>query len=248
MKKKTQPKQTKKNTRKRSSPTKHKTLNPFTRAHSTFDDNFIRSDTWRVFRIMSEFVEGFEGLSGVKNALSFFGSKAVAPHHPYYKLAHNSAFLLAKKGYSIMTGAGPGVMEAANKGADEAGGISIGLNILIPEQQTPNPYVNYLLEFRYFFIRKVVFTKYSQAFIVFPGGYGTLDELFESLALVQTERIKPIPIILVDSSFWKGLSHWLKDMLLAKGTIEKQDLALMHIVDTPEQILEVINDFYSNKI
>lgn len=217
------------------------------RTKLTFENDFIGKDSWRVFRIMSEFVEGFEGLSKIKNAVSFFGSKRIDKNHPYYQLAYQTAKLLAKKGYSIITGAGPGIMEAANKGAYDAGGISVGLNILIPEQQIPNPYVNYLLEFRYFFVRKVMFAKYSRAFIVFPGGYGTLDELFETLALIQTHRINPFPIILVKRKYWQGLVEWFKKKLISEGTLIKEDLLLFKIVDKKEEVLEEIKKFYRRK-
>ena len=217
------------------------------RAKLTFKNDFIGRDSWRVFRIMSEFVEGFEGLSKIKNAVSFFGSKKLKRTHPYYKLAYKTAKLLAKNGYSIITGAGPGIMEAANRGAYEAGGVSVGLNILIPEQQTPNPYVNYLLEFRYFFVRKVMFAKYSRAFVVFPGGYGTLDELFETLALIQTQRINPFPIILVKKRFWQKLLDWFKERLIEEGTLAKKDLLLFSVVEKESEVLEEIRNFYKRK-
>jgi uncharacterized protein (TIGR00730 family) len=208
------------------------------------NENFISTDTWRIFRIMSEFVEGFESLSVVKKGVSVFGSKRTSRDHANYKLAYNTAHLLAKKGYSIITGAGPGIMEAANKGALDAGGLSVGLNIIIPEQQKPNPYINYLLEFRYFFVRKVIFTKYSCAFVVFPGGFGTLDELFEALALIQTQRIDPIPVVLVGKDYWKGLLMWCKQTLKKYGTLVDDDLKLFRIVDTPQEIAGVLDTFY----
>lgn len=214
---------------------------------TTFKDDFIQTDTWRVFRIMSEFVEGFEGLSGIKQAVSFFGSKSAPRNSPYYKCAYKTAYLLAKKGYSIITGAGGGIMEAANKGAYEAKGTSVGLNILVPHKQIPNPYITYLMEFRYFFVRKVMFTKHSYAFVVFPGGFGTLDELFETLALIQTQRIEPIPVILVNKSYWEGLISWFKENLIKKRTIEKKDLKLLEIVDTPQEVLKAIKNFYTGK-
>ncbi len=212
-----------------------------------FGNDFIRGDTWRVFRIMSEFVEGFEGLSDIKKGVVFFGSKRSPSASSFYKLACKTAYTLTRKGYTVMTGAGPGIMEAANRGAKEAGGVSVGLNILVPEQQIPNKYVNYLLEFRYFFVRKVMFAKYSCAFVVFPGGYGTLDELFEGLALVQTERIPPFPIILVGKSFWRGLLSWLKETLIKEGTIVSSDLYLFKIVDTPAEVINSISSFYRRK-
>jgi uncharacterized protein (TIGR00730 family) len=212
---------------------------------TTFKDDFVSTDTWRIFRIMSEFVDGFEGLSKIKHGVSFFGSKSTPQDHPYYNLAYKAAHKLAKNGYSIITGAGGGIMEAANKGAYEAGGVSVGLNILIPEVQMPNEYINYLMEFRYFFVRKVMFTKHSYAFVVFPGGFGTLDELFETLALVQTERIEPIPVILVNKKYWKDLLGWFNKRLIKEGAIEKEDLKLYKIVDTPAEVLSAIKSFYA---
>lgn len=207
-------------------------------------EDLIFEEPWRIFRIMSEFVDGFEGLSKVGNAVSFFGSKRTSRNHPYYKLAYKTAFDLAKKGYSIITGAGPGIMEAANKGAFDAKGLSIGLNILIPEQQRPNPYINCLLEFHYFFVRKVIFTKYSKAFVVFPGGYGTLDEFFEALELIQTQRIDPIPIILINRSYWHELLDWLKQKLVKIKTLTKEEVSLFKVVETPQDVLRMIEDFY----
>ncbi len=213
----------------------------------TFNNDFIRQDTWRIFRIMSEFVEGFEGLSEIKKGVVFFGSKRAHQGSSFYKLAQKTAYSLSKKGYTIITGAGSGIMEAANRGAKEAKGISVGLNILVPEQQVPNEYINYLLEFRYFFVRKVMFVKYSCAFVVFPGGYGTLDELFEGLALIQTERINLFPIILVGKKFWGGLLDWLRETLIKKGTIILSDLSLFKVVDTARGVLNSIESFYKKK-
>ncbi|MCM8787691.1 MAG: TIGR00730 family Rossman fold protein [Candidatus Omnitrophica bacterium] len=210
-------------------------------------NDILSVDSWRVFRIMSEFVEGFEALSNIKNGVSFFGSKRISENHPYYKLAYKTAYLLAKKGYSIITGAGPGIMEAANKGAYFAKGVSVGLNIIIPEQQKPNSYINYLLDFRYFFVRKVMFTKYSCAFVVFPGGYGTLDELFEALALIQTQRIEPIPIILVIKRYWQQLLEWLTKKLIKEGALIEEELRLFKVVDTEEEVLRVISNFKNKK-
>jgi hypothetical protein len=215
------------------------------RLRTTFKDDFSHTETWRVFRIMSEFVDGFEGLSRIKRGVCFFGSKGTPQGHPYYKCAYEASYLLAKNGYSVITGAGGGIMEASNRGAARAGGASVGLNILIPEQQVPNPYINYLMEFRYFFVRKVMFTKHSHASVVFPGGFGTLDELFETLALVQTRRIDSIPVILVNSSYWRGLLDWFKKRLIKDKAIQPQDLKIYRVVDTPRQILSAIKDFYS---
>jgi len=212
---------------------------------ASLKQDFIKEDPWRIFRIMSEFVDGFEELSDVKRAVSIFGS---AQHKKatkrYYKLAEDTAYLLAKNGYSVITGAGGGIMEAGNKGAKRAGGDSIGLNILIPIVQKPNKYVTRLLDFKYFFCRKVMFAKYSKAFVVFPGGFGTLDELFECITLVQTERMDPIPVILVGKEYWKGLISWIKNTLLPEGTIDKVDLKLFSVVETPCQVLAAIDAFY----
>lgn len=217
--------------------------NTVMKKRTTFNNDFIRQDTWRIFRIMSEFVEGFEGLAHFKKAVSFFGSHRLNREHPYYNLTYETAYLLSKNGYSIITGAGPGIMEAANKGAFDAGGTSVGLNILIPEEQRPNPYINYLLEFRYFFVRKVMFVKYSCALVVFPGGFGTLDELFESISLIQTHKIEPYPIILMCRDYWEGLVDWFKSRLLKEGTIKNKDLSLFKIVDTPKEVLSTIKKF-----
>ncbi|MCD6539120.1 MAG: TIGR00730 family Rossman fold protein [Candidatus Omnitrophica bacterium] len=213
----------------------------------TFELENIEKDTWRVFRIMSEFVEGYEGLNHIKKGVSIFGSKRAKPTSPYYKFAYKTAFLLGKAGFSILTGAGPGIMEAANKGAKNSGAESIGLNILVPEQQIPNPYASYILEFKYFFIRKVMFAKYSKAFVVFPGGFGTLDEFFEALALVQTERIPKFPIILFGSNYWKGLITWLKDTSVKKGCLEESDFRLFKVVDSPQEVVKTIEKFYKYK-
>jgi len=230
---------------------------PFTgkRLKTTFKDDSITipkgmassTDTWRVFRIMSEFVEGFEGLSQIKRGVSFFGSKATPKTHPDYKLASRTAYTLTKKGYTVITGAGGGIMEAANKGAKKAGGVSVGLNILIPQKQMPNPYINYLMEFRYFFVRKVMFTKHSYAIVVFPGGFGTLDELFENLSLIQARRIEPAPIILVNKAYWTGLLDWFQARLIKEKTIGKKDLKLFTVVETPEQVHAAIKSFYASK-
>lgn len=206
--------------------------------------DFTKEDPWRIFRIMSEFVDGFEELSDVKEAVSIFGSAKTLPSARYYKLAEETAALLARNGYSVITGAGPGIMEAANKGAKKEDGDSIGLNILIPEQQKPNKYVTRLLEFKYFFCRKVMFAKYSMALIAFPGGFGTLDEFFEIITLVQTKRIDALPIILIGSDFWKGLVDWMKKTLLVHKTIDKSDLLIFKVVDTPQEALSAIKKYY----
>jgi len=206
--------------------------------------DFTKEDPWRIFRIMSEFVDGFEELSNIKKAVTIFGSARFKPDNKYYKLAVDTAYLMAKSGYSVITGAGPGIMEGANKGAMEANGDSVGLNILIPTAQKPNKYVTRSVEFKYFFCRKVMFVKYAKAFIVFPGGFGTLDELFEGITLVQTERVDPLPVILVGSEYWKDMIKWIKTTLLDNDAIEKKDLSIFSVADTPNEILAKIKEFY----
>jgi uncharacterized protein (TIGR00730 family) len=207
-------------------------------------EDFTQEETWRVFRIMSEFIEGFEVLSKVTPAISIFGSARISPKDPYYKIAQDIAFTLAKAGYNIITGGGPGIMEAANKGAQKGKGQSVGLNIQIPREQKPNAYIDLLLEFRYFFSRKVMFVKYAKAFVILPGGFGTLDELFEALTLIQTRRIEPFPVVLVGKSYWQGLVSWLKSTVLKKQCINSSDLLIFEVVETAQQALEVIEKFY----
>jgi len=209
--------------------------------------DFTKEDPWRIFRIMSEFVDGFEELSNITEAVTIFGSARLKPSNKYYKLAEKTAYLMVRSGYSVITGAGPGIMEGANKGAKRANGDSIGLNILMPTAQKPNKYVTRSLEFKYFFCRKVMFVKYTKAFIVFPGGFGTLDELFEGITLVQTGRVEPLPVILVGSEYWKDMIKWIKNTLLARDAIEKQDLTIFSVVNTPEEILAVIRKFYQSR-
>ena len=206
--------------------------------------SFIKEDPWRIFRIMSEFVDGFEGLSDVGNAVSVFGSSRARPGDKYYKLAEATSYHLAKSGYTVITGAGGGIMEAANKGAKAAGGVSIGLNILIPQAQKPNKYITRLIEFKYFFCRKVMFTKYSKAFVVFPGGFGTMDEFFEALSLIQTHRIEPFPVILIGKNYWEGLIKWVKEVPLAKGAINKSELSIFTTLDKPREVVRYIKKFY----
>lgn len=207
-------------------------------------DDFTREDPWRVFRIMSEFVEGFEVLSEVGKAVSIFGSSRTHPSNKYYKLAEKLAYLLAREGYAIITGSGPGMMEAANKGARRAKGKSIGLNIQIPSEQKPNKYVDTLLDFRYFFVRKVIFVKYAKAFVIMPGGYGTLDEFFEAINLIQTMRIQRFPVVLFGSDYWAGMLGWLKNTVLKHGNISKEDLDIFTVVDEPIEVVRVIKRFY----
>ncbi|MFA5411374.1 MAG: TIGR00730 family Rossman fold protein [Candidatus Omnitrophota bacterium] len=207
-------------------------------------ESFVSEDTWRVFRIMSEFVDGFEVLSQIGQAVSIFGSSRLKPSNKYYKLAEETAYLLAKEGYAIITGSGPAIMEAANKGAQRAGGHSVGLNIQIPHEQKANKYVETLLDFRYFFVRKVMFVKYAKAFVIMPGGYGTLDEFTEAINLIQTERIPRFPVVLLGSEYWRGLLDWLKDTVLKSGNITKKELELFTLVDEPKDVVEVIKKFY----
>jgi len=208
--------------------------------------DFTAEETWRIFRIMAEFVDGFELLSKLGPAVSIFGSSRIQRKDKYYKLAQRTAYLLSKAGYAVMTGGGSGLMEAANKGAKGAKGRSVGLNIEIPLEQKPNSYIETLLEFRYFFCRKVMFVKYAKAFVIMPGGYGTFDELFESLNLVQTQRIPRFPIILVGSAYWEGLMGWLQNTVLKKGCISKKDLNIFKIVDKPEEVVAQIKNFYKH--
>lgn len=203
-------------------------------------DNFNPGDSWRLFRIMSEFVEGFDTLASRRPAVSMFGSARTPPSDPYYELADNIASGLAKAGYAVITGGGPGIMEAANKGASEADGLSIGLNINLPFEQQPNPYANLELDFKYFFVRKVMFIKYAMAFICMPGGFGTLDELFEALTLIQTRRIKAFPIVLVGSGYWDGLLDWVKEKVLTEKYINKEDLFIFNQMDDPDEIVSFI--------
>ena len=194
-----------------------------------------------MFRILSEFVEGFDTLSGLRQpAVTMYGSARTDAEHPDYKKACDLAEKLAQAGYAVITGGGPGIMEAANRGAAAAGGLSIGLNIDLPHEQAANEYVNLPLAFRYFFVRKVMFMKYSTAFICFPGGFGSLDELFESLTLIQTRKIKPFPIVLVGSTFWGGLVAWMRERLLFDGKITEDDLRLLVVIDDVEEIVSYI--------
>ena len=208
-------------------------------------EDFTREDPWRVFRIMSEFVDGFEVLSKIGKAVSIFGSSRTNPGNKYYKLTEELAWLFSKEGYAVITGGGPGIMEAANKGAKRAKGQSIGLNIQIPNEQKSNKYVDILLNFRYFFVRKVMFVKYAKAFVILPGGYGTLDEFFEAINLIQTERILKFPVILFNSRYWERLLAWLRKVVLKHGNISKSDLDIFTLVDKPKEVAEVIKKFYA---
>lgn len=204
-------------------------------------------DPWRVFRIMAEFVDGFHELSEIGPAVSIFGSARAKRSGPWYKHAEKTAGLLVNEGYAVITGAGPGIMEAGNEGAAKAGGNSIGLNIDLPFEQKPNRFVKHLIGFHYFFCRKVMFVKYARAFVIFPGGFGTLDEFFESITLIQTERIGKFPVVLFGSKYWGGLIDWLRKSALKEKNIDPQDLDIFHVVDTPEDVVKVIKRFYNGK-
>ncbi|MGC8872600.1 MAG: TIGR00730 family Rossman fold protein [Caldimicrobium sp.] len=199
-------------------------------------------ESWRLFRILAEFVDGFEVLPKVYPGVTIFGSARTKPDEPDYQKAYELGKLLVKTGFSVITGGGPGIMEAANKGAAEAGGYSVGLNIKLPFEQEPNPYANIKLEFRYFFIRKVMLAKYSKAFVFFPGGFGTMDEMFEILTLVQTRKIRPVPIVLVDKNFWKPLYTWFTKTLVTTGKISESDLQIFTILDEPQEIVNYIKE------
>jgi len=197
-------------------------------------------ESWRLFKIIGEFVDGVEALHDLGPAVSIFGSSRTKPNSPLYKKAELIAELFAKNHFAILTGGGGGGMEAANEGAAKAGGRAVGLNIILPMEQKPNPYSNLKLEFKYFFVRKVMLVKYASAYIIMPGGLGTIDELFEAATLVQTQRIKPFPIILVGSDYWKGLKNWIQSHLLENGMIAKQDLDIFLIMDDPEEIVNAV--------
>ncbi|MFA5423070.1 MAG: TIGR00730 family Rossman fold protein [Phycisphaerae bacterium] len=205
-------------------------------------------DLWRIFKIMSEFVEGFEELGAIEPAVSMFGSARAKPDDPYYKLAEDTAYEIGKAGFAVITGGGGGIMEAANKGAAKAGVKSIGLNIELPMEQVPNDYQNMSLSFRYFFTRKVMFLKYAHGFVVLPGGYGTMDELFESLVLIQTFRQASFPVILMASDYWKGLVDWIKDTMLDKHAfISPNDIDDFSMVDDPKKAAQIIVDYRQSK-
>ena len=205
------------------------------------------NDSWAIFKIMGEFVNGYEKLSKIGPCVSIFGSARTKPDDKYYQLAENIAKNLSDNGYGVITGGGPGIMEAANKGAYNAGGTSVGLNIELPFEQHDNPYIDNdkSIDFDYFFVRKVMFVKYSQGFVVMPGGFGTLDELFEAITLIQTKKIEKFPIILVGTDYWEGLLDWIKKTLLDKfQNISATDLDLIHLVDTEDQVIEILDGFY----
>jgi len=204
-------------------------------------DEFLHTDTWRIFRIMGEFIQGFEDLAQITNGVAIFGSARTLPDDPNYKAAMETAALLARAGFAVITGGGPGIMEAANRGAFEAGGLSVGCNIELPHEQKSNEYLTLSLKFKYFFVRKMMFVKYSNAFIIFPGGFGTLDELFESLTLIQTKKIRDFPVVLYGSSYWSRMIDWIRDPVLSNANISEHDLRLLHLTDSPSEIVEIIS-------
>ncbi len=203
-------------------------------------DAFQEGEAWRLFKIIGEFVSGVETLSRVGPAVSIFGSARVRPEDPIYAKAARIAGLFAQNGFAVLTGGGGGIMEAANKGAAEAGGQSVGLNIVLPFEQRPNPYANIRLEFNYFFVRKVMLVKYAAAYIILPGGFGTLDELFEAVTLIQTHRIKPFPLILVDSDYYGGLLDWIRERMLKDKRIADSDIDILQVIDEPEAIVKAV--------
>lgn len=211
-------------------------------------DDFKLGESWRLFKIMGEFVDGVEELHDLGPAVSIFGSARLSPDSPWYQKAEALAELFVKKGFGVITGGGGGIMEAANKGAAEAGGKSVGLNIRLPFEQKPNAHASVRMEFKYFFIRKVMFIKYADAYVAMPGGFGTLDELFEVITLVQTRRIRPAPIILVGSDFWKGLLGWVRDQLASQALISPGDLNIVQVIDDPEQVVETVCRFRQEKL
>lgn len=206
------------------------------------------NDSWQIFKIVAEFVEGFEKMAQIGPCVSIFGSARTKPGNKYYQLAEDIAFKLTQNGYGVITGGGPGIMEAGNKGANRGGGKSVGLNIELPFEQGSNPYIDTdkLINFNFFFVRKVMFIKYSQGFIIMPGGFGTFDEFFEAITLIQTEKILKFPIILVGKKYWTGLIEWLKEAVLEEeSNINPEDMDLIQLVDTAEEAVEAINIFYS---
>jgi len=203
-------------------------------------DELTLKDTWRLFHILAEFVEGFEVMPEVYPAVSIFGSSRIKPNSQVYKDTVKLAKLLVENGFNVISGGGPGVMEAANKGAAEAGGKSVGLHIELPKEQKPNEYANVRVKFKYFFIRKVMFVKYAVAYVIMPGGFGTMDELFEALTLIQTNRIRAFPVIMVGSTFWAGLINWFKETLIKEKTISPEDLDIFQVVDSPEDAVQII--------
>ncbi|MBT8141422.1 MAG: TIGR00730 family Rossman fold protein [Gammaproteobacteria bacterium] len=214
---------------------------------SPIDHSMLTRESWKIFQIMAEFVEGFEQLSCIKPSVSIFGSARTEPEHEFYKLTEEIAHVLSNAGFSIVTGGGPGLMEAGSKGGFEGKSLSVGLNIQLPHEQNANEYQDIAMNFRHFFSRKVMFVKYASAYVVMPGGFGTLDEVMEILTLIQTGKSRRIPVVLVGSGFWSGLVEWFKNTLIANGTISPEDMDLFSLVDTPEEVKQIIFDFYHDR-
>ena len=211
-------------------------------------EDLAKSDTWRVFRIMAELVEGFEALNNIGPAVTIFGSARLAPGSPYYNKCLKVAEQLARDGFTVISGGGPGIMEAANKGAQNANGTSVGLNIELPMEQSPNAFQDIKVEFRYFFVRKLMFVKYAVGYVIFPGGFGTMDELFEALTLIQTKKIRGFPVVLVGSDYWKGMIDWMKQTVLVMGNVSPEDIDLLHIVDEPDEVCDIITNRYKDRV
>jgi uncharacterized protein (TIGR00730 family) len=205
-------------------------------------DQIKPQESWRVFRVMAEFVDGIEQLSPLEPAVTIFGSARSKPGDKYYTMAEELGRMLANEGFSVITGGGPGIMEAANKGAYEAGGQTVGLNIVLPFEQKSNPYTTIHLNFRYFFVRKVMFVKYAMSYVIFPGGFGTMDELFEALTLIQTDKLKPFPVIMIGSQYWAGLLEWIEDTMLKDGMILPEDRSIFTLVDSSKDAVEIIRN------
>lgn len=219
----------------------------FTRISHSVSDAHLTRESWRIFQIMAEFVEGFERMARVRPSVSIFGSARLAPNHPYYLLAEQTARLLSDSGFAVVSGGGPGIMEAANKGAFAGRSPSVGLNIQLPREQLANEYQDLSLDFRHFFARKVMFVKYASAYVVLPGGFGTLDELAEMLTLVQTGKTKPIPIILMGRRFWRGLLDWMEETLVREGAVSAEDLRLMQVCEQPREVVDAIFSYYETR-
>ncbi len=211
------------------------------------NDSLMSRESWKIFQVMAELVEGFERLVHIKPSVSIFGSARTSPLDPYYESAYKTANLLSNAGFSVVTGGGPGIMEAGNKGANDGASLSIGLNIVLPNEESTNHYQDISLRFRHFFTRKVMFVKYAAAYVVMPGGYGTLDELAEILALIQTKKTRRIPVVLMHEPFWRDLIKWFKNHLVKEGMIEEKDLDLFKIVNTPEEAVAFITEFYKDR-
>ena len=210
-------------------------------------DEFLHTDTWRVFRILGEFVQGFEDLAHITNGVAIFGSARTPPNDPDYRAAQEAGALFAQAGYSVITGGGPGIMEAANRGAFEAGGMSVGCNIELPHEQGSNPYLTLSLRFKYFFVRKMMFVKYSNAFVIFPGGFGTMDELFEALTLIQTRKIHDFPVVLYGSKYWQPMLDWLRGPMLSEGKIIEEDFRRLHVTDLPAEVVKIVKAYEASQ-